>query len=135
MVADSNIFMDRVEGGPAQRARIDEDFLNDPTFEFLVPYSAVYEVLAFDPAGSQARRLRGQPGGARILQVLDPLMDPADVSQLTTANFNYTDLMVVETARIQATPVLTAQARFVTQVRSYPPRAVRYAGVPIRYAA
>ncbi len=117
-VADSNIFMDRIEGGVAQRARIDTGYLANSKLTLYVPAAAVGEVLAVDPAGTQAARLAGAPGGATVVRDSDGNLDPyrAGLPDIVSAKFNENDLKIAVRAKERSLPLLSANSRLQAQL-------------------
>jgi hypothetical protein len=118
-VADSNIFMDRIEGGPTQRQRIDTNFLANPNLTLHAPAAAIAEATAVDPHGTQARRLTGEPGGARIAPDVDGNVAPLrpKFDQILSAKFNENDLRITLRAAERNVPLLTAQNSLAAQVK------------------
>jgi hypothetical protein len=110
--------MDRVEGGPAQRTRIDMVYLRDPNLTLHVPVAAWNEATRVDPHGTQASRLAGAPGGARILPDVDGDITPfsGQLRDILSANFGENDFKIALRAKERRVPLLTAQAAMARQL-------------------
>ena len=111
--------MDRVEGGPAQRLRIDQNILSNPSLTLLVPASAVAEVL---PTPSQSARLTGYPGGARVIQISDGNLQGIDVGALESGTFSKSDMAIIQAAKERGFPLLTTNGAIYNQIHSHPGR-------------
>jgi len=129
-VADSNIFMDRVEGGPAQRQFIDDTILTDPNVTLDVPDAAVGEIT---PTASQLTRLHGIPGGAKIKQVRDGNMTGINIQALKSAPFQEADMRILQTAKELNLTLMTTNQKLQEQIlnRSFPGRAAQWGTVSI----
>lgn len=128
--------MDRPEKGPAQRARIDATYLSDPNLTLHVPAAAWAEVMANDKFGTQAPRLAGRPGGARVLRDVDGNIAGLDLSKIVSKYFDENDLRIAMRARERTLPLLTANSKMAAQVvdGNFPARVAALAGVLIEVA-
>jgi hypothetical protein len=124
-VADSNIFMDRVEGGPTQRQWITDHILNNPDVILYVPNTAYNEATYMDPYGTQATRLAGGPGKATIIRTADGDLSkslipgntgPVDIVGLASRNFTENDMRIVRRAQELNLPLLTTNNRLYSQI-------------------
>jgi hypothetical protein len=117
-VADSNIFMDRVEGGLPQRQRVDCNYLQNPAVSLHVPTVAEEEALAVDPHGTQAKRLAGFPGGAAIIKTADgDISIIPDLSKVISKKFGVNDLKIALRASELTLPLATCQANMENQLK------------------
>ena len=137
-VADSGIFMDRVEEGAVQRTRIDRDVLARADLTLHVPDTAYGEATRMDPHGTQATRLAGAPGGARILRDVDGNIEPLrpNLARIVSNHFGESDLRIALRARERGVPLITTNRRMVAQVRdgNFPERVRALAGVVVEVA-
>jgi hypothetical protein len=105
-VADMTIFADRPGlGGPALRAKIDNEYMRNPNVLLVVPL-AVFEELE---RGDQQNllRLSSFPGGAQIVRLLAdaPTLASAPIAALQPSRgFNLNDIRILETARYLGLP-------------------------------
>jgi hypothetical protein len=120
--------MDRVEGGIAQRRRIDSTYLSNTNITLYIPSSAVMQI---KPTPSQLSRLHGFPGGAKIIQVKNGSLSGVDVSSLVGRNFDMVDMIILQTAKERGLPLLTTQASLQGQVFSNIERRVLWGSVII----
>ena len=136
-VADSSIFMDRVEGGAPQRARIDTLVLARPDLMLHVPLSAIAEVYRVDPHGTQRARLLGRPGGASTGPDWDGDVTPykTDLPKILSANFGESDFRITLRAKERGIPVVTAARRLAAQVvdGNFPARVRALKGVAVEH--
>lgn len=99
-VADGSVFVDRPAGRASCRARIDRQYLADPSLILVVPTpSAELEA----DGRAERGRLRSRPGGARIRLVVES--EPARRATTGPARF---DAIAAATARRYRVPLLTA---------------------------
>jgi hypothetical protein len=127
-VADSNIFMDRVEGGKTQRDNIDCNYLNNPKVTLWVPDEAWLEATRNDKFGTQIKRLQGVKGGATINKDKDgDVAAIPNVDELLSVKFGLADLKISLRAAERALPFLCTQADMPRQLTdaSFPRRVAK----------
>jgi hypothetical protein len=136
-VADSNIFMDRPEGGPQQRAHIDALVLGRLDLMLHVPLSAIQEVHRVDPHGTQLARLLGRPGGASIGPDWDGDVTPysTDLPKILSTKFGESDFRITLRAKERGIPVVTANRRLAAQVvdGNFPARVRALKGIAVEH--
>jgi hypothetical protein len=134
-VADSNVFMDRVEQGAAQRLRIDVGYLANNALTLFVPATARLEATRVDPAKTQAARLAGLPGGARIVNDPDGNVEPLrpNFNRILAGSFDEADLRIALRARERNLPLVTTNSKMTQQLvnPSYPLRVAAVGAVKV----
>jgi hypothetical protein len=129
LVSDSNIFMDRQNPGDVLPVTA---LLASTGTTLYVPDSAWNEVISGDRFGTQALRLQGQPGGARVVHDQDGSLTGIPAPALVPSRtFNQADMHIVQRAKERTKPLVTVNAAMATQISGVPVRAAVWGMVPI----